>query len=183
LQGRGSWRRFLVAASADAGVAPVEVLVETAVTGVEPSGRGGIGGDERALRAVARPLVNAPEDRSPERQIGFAHSRPVFKDSLRKVGATSLARQIEHVADMGRPLRQRAIAARFGSAVECTTGRSGPWSRKASMRPPPASARTGSALTKIIARQRDHAMKLDELETTGLADDTLLTLDNACLSR
>ena len=137
LQGGGNWRRFLVVAFEDAGVASVEVLVETAVTGAEPTGREGIGGDERALRPVA------PKDRSPDRLIGFAHRRPVFKDSRERV-ATSLARQNEHVADMSRRLPQRAIVARFASAVECTTGRSGPWSRKAA-RWSTASSRTGNA--------------------------------------
>ena len=150
LQGRGNWRRFLVVAFEDAGVASVEVLVETAVTGVEPTGRKGIGGDERALRPVVRPLGDAPKDRSLDRLIGIAHRRPAFKDSRGKVGATSLARQIEDVADMRRPLPERAIVARFASAVECTNGRSGPWSRKAAMRPP-APVRTGSALTSVIA--------------------------------
>ncbi len=149
-QGRGNWRRFLVVAFEDAGVASVEVLVGTAVTGAEPTGREGIGGDERALRPVVRPLSDAPKDRSLDRLIGFAHSHSVFKDSREKVGATSLARRIEDVADMARPLPQRAIVAWLGLGVECTTGRSGPWSRKAAMRPP-APVRTGSALTNVIA--------------------------------
>ena len=143
-QGRGNWRRFLVVAFEDAGVASVEVLVGTAVTGAEPAGREGIGGNERALRPVA------PEDRSPDCLIGFAHRHSVFKDLREKVGAMSLARQIEHVADMGRPLPQRAIVARFASGVECTTGRSRPWSRKAA-RWLTASSRTGNALTNVIA--------------------------------
>ena len=74
LQGRGNWQNFLVAAFEDAGVGSAEVPVETAVTGVEPTGRKGIGGDERALRHVALPLANPSKDRSTDR-LGLAARR------------------------------------------------------------------------------------------------------------
>ena len=150
LRGRRNWRRFLVVASKDVGTVSVEVLVETAAACTEPTGCEGIGGDERPVQHIARPLANAPKDRSTDRLIGVVHSHPAFKDSREKAVATSLARQIEHVADISRPLSQRAIVARFASGVECTSGKSGPWSRMAA-RWPPAPSRTGSALTNIIA--------------------------------
>ena len=140
LRSRGNSRRFLVVAFEGVGVGSAEVLVETALTRAEPSGRVGIGGDERGLCPVARPLANPSKDRSTNRLIGVERSHPASEGARGRVGATSLARHIEVVADMSRPLPQRAIAARFASGIEPTTGPDAtPRARR-----PPALSRTGS---------------------------------------
>ncbi len=119
LRGRGIWRRFLVIAFEDVGVASVDALIEATTACTDPAWREGVGGDERALRHVARLLANAPKDRSPDHLISVAYSHPAFEDARGQVGAMSLARRIDLVADMTMPLSVRAIAAWFASGVEC----------------------------------------------------------------
>jgi hypothetical protein len=64
-------------------------------------------------------LANAPKDRSPDHLIGIAFCHPAFEDAREKVGAVSLARRIDRVADTSKPLPERAIAAWYGSGIEC----------------------------------------------------------------
>ncbi len=119
LRGRGIWRRFLVIAFEDIGVASVDALIETTTACTDPAWREGVGGDECALRHVARLLAAAPKDRSPDHLISVAYSHPAFEDARGQVGAMSLARRIDRVADMSLPLPERAIAAWYASGIEC----------------------------------------------------------------
>ena len=75
-----AWNGCVYRSLSQVAKAMVEVLVETSVTGAEPTGREGIGGDARALRPVVRPPGDAPKDRSLDRLVGFAHSHSVFKE-------------------------------------------------------------------------------------------------------
>jgi replication-associated recombination protein RarA len=77
------WRRFLVIAFEDVGVASTEALIATAIACTDPACRKGVGGDERASGHVARLLADAPKDRSPDHLIRAAHSHPAFEDARR----------------------------------------------------------------------------------------------------
>lgn len=118
-RGKDIWRRFLVIAFEEVGVASVEVLNETAIVCNDPVWREGVGGDERALRYIVRLLANAPKDRSSDHLIGIALRHPAFEDARGRVGAMSLARRVDQVADMCLPLPDRAIAAWYASGIEC----------------------------------------------------------------
>jgi hypothetical protein len=119
LRGKGIWRRFLVIAFEDVGVASVETLIETATVCSDPVWRESLGGEEQALRHIVRLLANAPKDRSPDHLIGIALCHPAFEDARGQVGTMSLARRIDHVAEMGLPLPERSIAAWYASGIEC----------------------------------------------------------------
>jgi hypothetical protein len=118
-RGKGIWRRFMVIAFEDVGVASVNALIETATVCSDPVWREGVGGDEGALRQIVRLLANVPKDRSPDHLIGIALCHPAFEDARGQVGAMSLARRIDHVADTSKPLPERAIAAWYASGIEC----------------------------------------------------------------
>ena len=118
VRGKGIWRRFLVIAFEDIGVASVDALIET-TTACEPVWRESMGGEEPALRHAVRLLANAPKDRSPDHLIGIAFCHPAFEDAREQVGAVSLARRIDRVADTSKPLPERAIAAWYASGIEC----------------------------------------------------------------
>src|SRR5271157_3172398 len=69
LRGKGIWRRFLVIAFEDLGVASVSALIEATTACNDPVLWQGVGGEEQALRHVARRLASAPKDRSPDHLI------------------------------------------------------------------------------------------------------------------
>jgi len=119
LRGKGIWRRFLVIAFEDVGVASVDALIESATACNDPVWRESVGGDERALRRVVRLLADAPKDRSPDHLIGTALSHPDFEDARGQVGSMSLALRIDKVAETRLPLPERAIAAWYASGIEC----------------------------------------------------------------
>jgi hypothetical protein len=119
LRGNGIWRRFLVIAFEDIGVASVDALIKTTAACTAPSWRANVqGGDERVLRLLARLLAKAPKDRSPDHLIGVAQSHPALEDARRRVGAMTLAQRIDVVANASRPLPERAVAAWCACGIE-----------------------------------------------------------------
>jgi hypothetical protein len=117
-RGNGIWRRFLIVAFEDVGVASVETLVQTAKACGDPAWRATLGGDGRALRIVVRELASAVKDRSPDYLICAARSHPAFEDAWGRIKAMSIARRIDLLADSSRPLPERAVAAWCASGIE-----------------------------------------------------------------
>jgi hypothetical protein len=118
-RGRGIWRRFLVIAFEDIGVASTDALIKTTAACTAPAWRAEVeGGDARILRLLARLLADALKDRSPDHLICVAHRHPEFEDARRRVGAMSIARRVDHVADASVALPERAIAAWYASGIE-----------------------------------------------------------------
>ena len=115
-RGRGVWRRFAVIAFEDVGVGSVEALVETVANGTNPSLC--TGGDEPALRHVARLLAQAPKDRSTDYLISCAHSEAAFGEVQSRVGAMTIAQRLDIVGDAGATLIERAVAAFYSAGIE-----------------------------------------------------------------
>ena len=119
LRGNGIWRRFLVIAFEDVGIASIEALIKTTAACTAPSWRASVdGGDERVLRLLARLLAEAPKDRSPDHLISVAQSHPELEDARRRVGAMTIAQRVDLAASDTRPLPERAVAAWFASGIE-----------------------------------------------------------------
>ncbi len=119
VRGKGIWRRFLVIAFEDVGVASVGGLIETTTACNDLAWRDGAGGDEQALRQIARLLANTTKDRSSDHLISIALCHPAYEDARRRVGTMSLARRIDQVADTDLSLPERAIVAWYVSGIEC----------------------------------------------------------------
>jgi hypothetical protein len=117
-RGEGVWRRLVLIAFEDVGVSSVDALIQTTTACMRPEWRSEVGGEELALRFVVRLLAGAPKDRSPDHLICAAHDHPILEDARREVGAMSLARRIELVAETSSPLPLRAISAWYTSGVE-----------------------------------------------------------------
>ena len=115
-RGRGIWRRFGVIAFEDVGVGSVEAIVETIANGTNPSLC--TGGDEPALRHVARLLAQAPKDRSTDYLISCAHSEAAFGEVQSRVGAMTIAQRLDIVGDAGATLIERAVAAFYSAGIE-----------------------------------------------------------------
>jgi hypothetical protein len=117
-RGNGIWRRFLIIAFEDVGVASIETLVETAKACSDPAWRSTLGGDGLALRIVARQLASAAKDRSADYLICASRSHPVVEDAWRRIKAMSIAQRLDVLADLSRPLPERAVAAWCASGIE-----------------------------------------------------------------
>jgi hypothetical protein len=119
LRGNGIWRRFLVIAFEDIGVASIDALIKTTAACTAPSWRTDVaGGDERVLCLIARLLAAVPKDRSPDCLISAAQSHPALEDARRRVGAMTIAQRVDYAANDTRPLPERAVAAWCASGVE-----------------------------------------------------------------
>jgi hypothetical protein len=119
LRGNGIWRRLLVIAFEDIGVASVDALVKTTAACTAPSWRASVdGGDERVLRLLARLLAEAPKDRSPDHLISVAQSHPALEDARRRIGAMTIGQRVDLAASDTRPLPERAVAAWYASGIE-----------------------------------------------------------------
>jgi hypothetical protein len=119
LRGDRIWRRFMVVAFEDIGIASVDALVKTTAACTAPNWRANVeGGDQRVLCLLARLLAEAPKDRSPDHLISVAQSHPALEDARRRVGAMSIAQRVDHAATDTRPLPERAVAAWYASGIE-----------------------------------------------------------------
>jgi hypothetical protein len=118
LRGKGIWRRFLVIAFEDVGIASLDAVVETTAVCTDTSWRENNGGEGRALRHVARLLARAPKVRSADHLVCVAHSHPDFDEAREQIGAMSIAYRLDLVASASRTLPERAIAAWYASGVE-----------------------------------------------------------------
>jgi len=124
LRGNGIWRRYLVIAFEDVGIASVDALIRTTAACTAPSWRASVeGGEEPVLRLLARLLAEAPKDRSPDHLISVAQSHPELEDARRRVGAMTIAQRVDCAANDTRPLPERAVAAWFASGIEQGSGR------------------------------------------------------------
>jgi hypothetical protein len=117
-RGNGIWRRFLVIAFEDVGVASIETLVHTAKACSDSAWRSTVGGDGVALRIVARQLASAAKDRSADYLICASRSHPAFEDARRRIKEMSIAKRLDLLADFSRPLLERAVAAWCASGIE-----------------------------------------------------------------
>jgi hypothetical protein len=117
-RGNGIWRRFLIIAFEDVGVASIETLIHTANACSDSAWRSAVGGDGPALRIVARQLANAVKDRSADYLICASRSHPVVEDAWRRIKAMSIAQRLDLLADLSSPLLERAVAAWCASGIE-----------------------------------------------------------------
>lgn len=111
LRGRGLWRRFLIIAFEDVGIGSVAALVQTTTLCTRADARVVFGGDECALRYIARLLADAPKDRSADHLIGAAASHPTFSEARSAFAVCTMMDQRDLVADADLPIPVRSMAA------------------------------------------------------------------------
>jgi hypothetical protein len=117
-RGSGIWRRFLIIAFEDVGIGSVAALINTVVAATNRAWRTNNGGDEATACLIARSLVLAPKDRSPDHLIGSAWSHPALEETRVTMADRSLVQRLELVADISLPLPMRAMAAWHSSGIE-----------------------------------------------------------------
>jgi hypothetical protein len=126
LRGAEIWRRLLVIACEEVGVAAVRALVQTATACADPNWRLRFGGDVAALRSVVRLLADAPKDRSADHLVRAASSHPAFEEARSRIAGASRAERRDLIEDFDVPLATRAIAVCASAGVKWAGDRRGP---------------------------------------------------------
>jgi hypothetical protein len=121
LRGKSVWRRLVIIAFEDIGVASVDAMIATCADRltaftVAPGRTRGVD-DEALLRGAARRLALVAKDRSADFLVSIAQTHPAFEAARGRIAGLSVARQLALVADPAAPIVERAIAAWFASGM------------------------------------------------------------------
>ena len=122
-----TWRRLLIIACEDVGIAALRAVVTTARRCANAKALREMGRDEAAALATAQLLAEAPKDRSADLLFAVALRDPALDPMRSRCRSVSIARRLEFVADPTLSLPERALAVwHFVSAriAGRTTGRS-----------------------------------------------------------
>jgi len=116
-KGSAIWRRFMVIAFEDVGVASPDAVAMTVAASTDPSWRRKNGGDLHIAVQLARVLAQAPKSRSAEHLITSAQHHPSLAKARMLRGASSRTDQLAAVMKQNASLTERAIAASCASGV------------------------------------------------------------------
>src|SRR6516164_1109212 len=115
---RSAWRRLLIIACEDIGIASLSALL--IVTRGSASARASreTERDEAASLATVRTLADAPKDRSSDLLLAIALHDPALETMRARCRSVPLARRLEWAAEPTLSLRERAVAAWLASGIE-----------------------------------------------------------------
>lgn len=115
-RGSGIWRRFLIIACEDVGIADLDLVRHVAMLG-DRSLRQPFGPDEAIVADVAQRLAEAPKDRSSDYLICAAIEHPGYEQERETVAVLPIEDQIAIAVDSEQPIVRRAIACWYSSGV------------------------------------------------------------------
>jgi hypothetical protein len=113
-----TWRRLLIIACEDVGIAAPGAVVMTASRCANVKALREKGRDEAAALATAQMLAEVPKDRSADLLFAVALHDPTLEVMRSKCRSASVARRLEFVADPTLSLPARALAVWHSSGVE-----------------------------------------------------------------
>jgi hypothetical protein len=113
-----TWRRLLIIACEDVGIAAPGAVVMTASRCANVKALREMGRDEAAALATAQMLAEVPKDRSADLLFAVALHDPTLEIMRSKCRSASVARRLEFVADPTLSLPERALAVWHSSGVE-----------------------------------------------------------------
>jgi hypothetical protein len=117
-KGSALWRRLMVIAFEDMGGGSAETLASAVAAIADPNSRKANGGDVQIARDAARMLAQAPKDRSADYLICGAKDHPSLEMTRTECAQASIAQRLDAIADLNRPLEQRAVFAWYASGLE-----------------------------------------------------------------
>jgi hypothetical protein len=117
-KGSALWRRLMVIAFEDMGVGSAETLASAVAAIADPNSRKANGGDVQIARDAARMLAQAPKDRSADYLICGAKAHPSLEITRTECAQASDRQRLDAVADLRRPLKERAVFAWYASGLE-----------------------------------------------------------------
>ena len=115
--GSAIWRRFIIIAFEDVGVASPEVVAMTVAASTDANWRKRSGGNAKVATYLARLLAEAPKSRSAEHLLTSADEHPSFAEERRLVSAGSIADNLDTMVDPSKSLAHRALAGWRASGV------------------------------------------------------------------
>jgi MgsA AAA+ ATPase C terminal len=113
-----TWRRLLIIACEDVGIAAPGAVVATASRCANVKALRETGKDEAAALATAQMLAEAPKDRSADLLFAVVLRDPALETIRSKCRSASVARRLGFVADPTLSLPERALAVWHASGVE-----------------------------------------------------------------
>jgi hypothetical protein len=117
-KGSALWRRLMVIAFEDVGAGSADVLASAVAVSTDPNSRKAHDGDMQAALALAQALAEAPKDRSADYLICGAKDHPSLEITRTECAQASVGQRLDAVADLNRPLEQRAVFAWYASGLE-----------------------------------------------------------------
>ena len=117
-RGTGVFRRLLVIAYEDIGIADTDLLVDLTKLCTDARYRRKFGDTTTVARWLVREMAAAPKDRSSDYLIGSAVYRTDWERWRESAGSVDVGGRIEMAISSDRSLGQRATAAWYASGVE-----------------------------------------------------------------
>ena len=117
---RSAWRRLLVIAYEDIGIAALAAVISTTLRSANAKASRDAGGDEAAALATSQMLAAAPKDRGADLLFAVVLHDPALENARSTCRSVSVARRLEFVADLTLSLPERALAAWHSSGVRGT---------------------------------------------------------------
>ena len=117
LRGSAIWRRLLIVAVEDIGIASIDAITFAALS-CDAKWRGGSDKSLAVIASVVRCLTDAPKDRSTDYLICAARKHSAFEPLRCRVGSSSLDERVAMAANLRLPLVLRGIAAWYSSGIE-----------------------------------------------------------------
>lgn len=115
-RGASIWRRFLIIACEDVGIADLDLVRDVALLG-DRAVRRLLGRDDALVVDVAQRLAEAPKDRSSDYLICAAIQHPGHERERAMVAGLSADEQVAIAVDPEQPLIRRAIATWYASGI------------------------------------------------------------------
>lgn len=117
LRGNAIWRRLLIVAIEDIGIASINAMTFAALA-CDAKWRGGADKSLAVIASVVRCLCDAPKDRSTDYLACAARKHSAFEPLRCRVGSSSLDKRIAMAASLQLPLVLRGVAAWYSSGIE-----------------------------------------------------------------
>ncbi len=105
------WRRFLIIAVEDIGIADLDVLIEAVAISSGRTQRRKLGSDEEVARYLARRFANATKDRSADLLMAAVHHHPLLEGIREQVRVLTDSQRLDLVANTSNSIYERSIAA------------------------------------------------------------------------
>ena len=120
-RGKGVWRRLMVIAFEDVGIAEPELVSELVILATDPSMRAMLGDDIDLILDFSARLASAPKDRSSDYLFCAGIKLPESHRERASLGNMTMVERVAIAADPDQPLLRRGIA----TLVSCTVDGNG----------------------------------------------------------
>lgn len=116
-RGSATWRRLIVIACEDIGIASVDAVTRAVEAACDPELRRRLG-DFGVLLNLVRDLAASPKDRSADLLASIVHHHPSLDEARAEIGAKSVSERIKLATTPSADFYCRAVAAWHGSGME-----------------------------------------------------------------